>query len=229
MPRAAPAGRGEGGARRLSCRVPSSVGRGPPRRGGDPPAAGEAAVPRGRGGHRPDRGASIAPLGGGRARCRSRPRGGGDAVGRGALRDRRAPGERSCPAPGGAGAPCRAVPAGAGAVSPHGLPLSRGQPVGAALAAAEQRARGARWSLGEAPLCLPGALWQAVPAAWGRRRVRSSRSQRVPRWGLGRLSGSPGSSLGGTGKVGPQVFPASQSPAEGSSIGERKANGVINV
>ncbi|XP_041330197.1 collagen alpha-1(I) chain-like [Pyrgilauda ruficollis] len=175
--RGAGRGRGEAGPGVASLRpwVASrrQRGRGPPRRGGDPPAAGEAAVPRGRGGHRPDRGASVALVGGGRARCRSRPGGGGGAVAGGALRDRRVPGARSSPAPGGAGAPCRAVPCravpcppGQGRCRPTASP-SREQPVGAALAAPEQRARGARRSLGEAPFCLPGCAAAGGPCCVG--------------------------------------------------------------
>ncbi|XP_036257062.1 collagen alpha-1(I) chain-like [Molothrus ater] len=243
--RGAGRGRGEAGvASRPSARgsraAASQRGRGPPRWGGDAPPAGEAAVPRGRGGHRPDWGASIAPVGGGRARCRSRPGGGAGAVGGGALRDRRAPGARSSPAPGGAGVPC---PRGQGRCRPTASP-SREQLVGAALAAPERRARGARRSLGEAPLCLPGRAAAGGPCCAGPPAGPEGQEpacRSLPTVGIRelwiqppvrrvRLSGNPGSSLGRTGNVwGPQVFSASQSPAEGSLIGERKTNGVIKV
>lgn len=219
MPRAAPAGRGRGEA---GCRVVVASRRVSPPVGRAPPPAGTRAASKGRGSPGGERGRGPTregrpPSGPGRVDCPGgwgpsavpEPNRGGDgAVGGGGLRDRRAPGARSSPAPGGVGAPCSSVPAvqsracravpcrarrGRGGVAPRPPPpeSSRWEPRWRLLNSGRGEHGAARARL---PCVCWGALRQKVPAARGRWRVRSGRSQRVARrrrWGLG----SSGSSL----------------------------------
>ncbi|XP_064511555.1 uncharacterized protein LOC135414578 isoform X2 [Pseudopipra pipra] len=129
-----------------------------------------------------------------------------------------------------------------GMVSPHGLPLLRAagrcrwEPRWRQLSSGRGGHSGAWARLLE----LPGCAAAGGSCAWGRRaglerQERACRSLPVVETGelrvqppvrRARLWGNPSR----TGKLWrPQVFNASQSPDEGSSIGERKTNGVINV